>query len=172
MVFVGRSNVGKSSLINAIVETKVAQTSAQPGKTQALHFYLWKEGRKVIADLPGYGYAKASKEDRDRWGRFIEAYLKADSNLERALVLMDARHGPTDLDLEALGFLSSLHIPVTLVFTKSDALKNQSERARRLKETSEALKAVGLDPRQAYWVSVEKDPGLRQLQELVRSLKT
>src|SRR5580700_2889220 len=85
VAMVGRSNVGKSSLINALVGTRVAQVSAEPGKTRAIHFYHWKEAGRIIADLPGYGYARASKDERERWAKFVDGYFREDSNIERAL---------------------------------------------------------------------------------------
>ena len=116
-----------------------------------------------MADLPGYGYAKAGHEERDRWAQFINGYLRADAKLERAIVLLDSRHGPSELDAEAIRFMSLEAIPVTFVFTKVDQLKTQSERAARKKEASQALKALGFDPEGAFWVSVKSETGLREL---------
>jgi GTP-binding protein len=163
VAMVGRSNVGKSSLINALVATRVAQVSNQPGKTRSIHFYLWKDAKKIIADLPGYGYAKTSKEERDRWSTFIDAYFVEDQNLERALVLLDSRHGPTDLDADAIRFLSSQAVPLTFVMTKADQLKTQSERAKRKKEVAQAIKALGFDPEGIFWVSAQSKDGLKEL---------
>jgi GTP-binding protein len=161
---VGRSNVGKSSLINALLGGKLARVSNEPGKTRQIHFYLWKDAGKIMADLPGYGYAKAGHEERNRWGEFINGYLRADTNLDRAIVLLDSRHGPSELDAEAIRFMSLEAIPVTFVFTKVDQLKTQSERAARKKEASAALKALGFDPEGAFWVSVKSQIGLRELE--------
>ncbi len=163
IAMVGRSNVGKSSLINALLKCKVAQVSNQPGKTRSIHFYLWVDGKKVIADLPGYGYARTAQTERDRWAEFINAYLRADENLQTALVLLDARHGPTELDKGAIRFLSFEGIPVTFIFTKSDQLKTQSERAKRKREASEALRELGFDPERAHWVSSRSGDGLLKL---------
>lgn len=160
---VGRSNVGKSSLINAIMGGRLARVSAEPGKTRAIHLYLWKDARKIIADLPGYGFAKVSKSERDRWAKFIHAYLRADEALERAVVLLDARHGPTDNDIEAIRFLAGESVPITFVFTKFDALKTQSDRARRRKEAGQALSDLGYDPKLAHWVSAKDGTGLKGL---------
>lgn len=160
---VGRSNVGKSSLINYLVGTRVAQISNQPGKTRSIHFYLWKEIRKIVADLPGYGYARAAKTERERWSKFIAGYFDQDPNLEQVVLLLDSRHGPTELDEEAMRFLSSVGIPVTLVFTKTDQLKTQSIRAQRKREAAAAVEALGYDPKVAHWVSVKTGDGMKAL---------
>ncbi len=169
VAFVGRSNVGKSSLINALLGTRLAQVSAEPGKTRKLHLYLWKEAAKIFVDLPGYGFAKTSKDDRDDWGRLIQAYLKVDDGLLGVFCLWDSRIGPTDKDLEAWKFFQDEGIPARIVFTKCDQMKNQSERARRKKEATVALSALGIEPDEVYWVSArDQDPGFRALSKWVR----
>jgi GTP-binding protein len=169
VAMVGRSNVGKSSLINAITKSRVAQTSSTPGKTRLIHCYHWAEEKKILVDLPGYGFARAGAEEKQKWSDLITAYLRADEGLQRAVVLLDARNGPSELDAEALRFLAAEQVPVTVVFTKSDGLKNQSERARRLRDTSEALRSLGYDPSLAIWVSAHDRKGLN---ELIRELRS
>jgi GTP-binding protein len=171
IAMVGRSNVGKSSLINALVGGTLARVSKEPGKTRCIHFYLWKEPKLMIADLPGYGYAKASHEERDRWAEFINAYMRRDENLQRAVVLLDGRHGPTDLDRSAIQFLSSEGIPVTFVMTKLDQLKTQSERAARKKEVAAVMKEMGFGPEHVFWVSAKTKDGLKSLTEELSQLK-
>ena len=169
---VGRSNVGKSSLINALLGGLHAQVSKQPGKTRCIHFYLWKEPRLIVADLPGYGFAKASHAERDRWAEFIDAYFQADPLLIRAVVLLDARHGPTSLDEQAIQFLKSEGIPVTFVMTKADQLKTQSERAARKKEVAQKIQKQGFSSDFIFWVSVRTKDGLKELTECLREHKT
>jgi GTP-binding protein len=167
IAMVGRSNVGKSSVINLLLAAKLAQTSNQPGKTRAMHFYLWKKASKIIVDLPGYGYAKAAKTERNRWEEFIRMYFEEDSNLERAVVLLDARHGPTDTDVNAIKFLSSRGIPVTFIFSKADTLKTQSLRASRQKEATQALKDLGVPTDSVVWCSSVTGLGLRELTQIL-----
>jgi GTP-binding protein len=164
VAFVGRSNVGKSSLINALVGGKNARVSGEPGKTRNVYFYLWSTAKKIVADLPGYGYAKQSKEERDRWATFIQAYLERDEGLERALVLLDSRHGPSDADLEAIRFLSEdCALSMLFIMTKFDQLKTQSDRALRKRAVTELMRNLGYGPENIFWVSVKDGTGIREL---------
>jgi len=165
LIIAGRSNVGKSSLINVLLEKRLAQTSAEPGKTRSLHFYVWPKAKKVVADIPGYGFAKASQTERNRWNSLISAYLEADPHLTQVLVLLDARHGPTDSDLAAIEFLSFKGLPVTLVFTKADTLKTQSLRSTRKKETAEVIREFSkrCPIHSVFWVSARTGAGIKPL---------
>ena len=118
--FIGRSNVGKSSLINMLMnQQKLAKTSASPGKTQMInHFTVNNEF--YIVDLPGYGFAKVSQTSRRRWEQMIENYLRKRENLLHVFVLIDSRHNPQKLDIDFVNQLDKWQIPFSLVFTKSD----------------------------------------------------
>ena len=171
VAFVGRSNVGKSSLINALMEARLAQVSAEPGKTRKLHLYHWKQAGKILVDLPGYGFAKSAKTDRDSWARLIQAYLKADENILGVLLLWDSRVGPTDKDLEAWQFFQTEGIAARIAFTKCDQLKTQSERAKRKKEAEKALSELGIEPDEVFWVSArDKDLGFKKLVRWVQTV--
>ena len=118
--FIGRSNVGKSSLINMLVERKkLAKTSSTPGKTRLInHFKI--NHQWFLADLPGYGYAKVSKKDRDTFAKMIEQYATRRTNLVCFFVLVDARHKPQQLDLDFIEWLGDNNLPFVIVFTKVD----------------------------------------------------
>ena len=122
--FVGRSNVGKSSLINMLTgKKKLAKISGTPGKTQLInHFLINKEW--YIVDLPGYGYAKVSKSDRKKWKKFISQYFTQRTNMICAFVLIDARLPPQKIDIEFMGWLGKNGIPFNMVFTKIDKLSS------------------------------------------------
>lgn len=130
IAFSGRSNVGKSSLINRILNRKgLARTSATPGKTATINFYRLDAMRLV--DLPGYGYAKVSDNERRRWSELIEGYFDDDRDLRLVIQLWDMRHDPSKDDYQMLEYMLEREIPFILVLTKSDKL-NKSERAKRL----------------------------------------
>lgn len=135
--FIGRSNVGKSSLINMLVDKKdLAKTSSQPGKTQLInHFIINKEW--YLVDLPGYGYAKTSMENRKKWRKMIEDYLLKRVNLLTVFVLVDSRLEPQKIDLEFINFLGENQVPITLIFTKIDkqSAKKTEESLERFKES-------------------------------------
>lgn len=170
--FVGRSNVGKSSLINAILGEKLAYVSATPGKTRLIHMYQVPSLNRILVDLPGYGFAKVSRTEVDAWQKMLGKYLKLDRRLECLWILLDARHGPTPIDREAIVFFETLGIPIRFVMTKSDQLKNQKEKSARLKEVRAVFESVGVDPNQIPWVSVKDGAGLPQLIRLLREEKT
>ena len=137
IAFAGRSNVGKSSLINALLNRKnLARTSATPGKTATVNFYRLDTMRMV--DLPGYGYAKVSASEKKRWNTLIEGYFDADRDLRLVLQLVDMRHPPTGDDRMMIEYLTQREIPFLVVLTKADKL-NKTERKSRLKAFEEEL---------------------------------
>ncbi len=124
ILLLGRSNVGKSSFINMILNRKnIAYTSGKPGKTQTLNFYYVNEDFYIV-DAPGYGYAKVNKKVREKFGAMIEEYLTLRPNLKHVFLLVDLRHNPTSDDLMMYEFLSYYDIPMTIIATKSDKLSN------------------------------------------------
>lgn len=124
--FIGRSNVGKSSLINMLVNKKsLAKTSATPGKTRLInHFLINEESRPwYLVDLPGYGYAKIAKSEREKWEKMIDNYLENRENLYCTMVLIDARHEPQKIDVEFCVKLGEKGLPFSVIFTKADKEK-------------------------------------------------
>lgn len=124
--FLGRSNVGKSSLINMLTgRTKLAKISSTPGKTQTINHFLINE-KWFIADLPGYGYAKVSKKMREDWKKMIENFILNRKNLMTLFLLVDSRHDPIESDIEFMNFLGMKYVPFARVFTKADKIKKQA----------------------------------------------
>jgi GTP-binding protein len=122
VAFLGRSNVGKSSLINRLCSRKsLARTSGEPGKTRELNYYLINR-HFYFVDLPGYGYARVPEQVRSSWGKLIEQYLKNREQLRLVVQLIDARHDPTELDLMMVGWLDYYDIPFLVTLTKADKL--------------------------------------------------
>lgn len=166
VALMGRSNVGKSSLLNALARQKnLAHTSGTPGRTQLLNCFEFREGRTLI-DLPGYGYAKAPKATRQAWERRMRRYLVDRPGLTRALLLVDGEVGPTKLDLEMLTWLRSNEVPFEIVATKHDKVKS-SKRDRRRREFAEAC---AVDSREVLWVSVRSNVNIDRLRARVREL--
>lgn len=147
--FIGRSNVGKSSLINMLCNKKtLAKTSSAPGKTQLInHFDVFSNDKRkwYLVDLPGYGYAKVSQTDRRRWEQMIENYIRKRENLVCLFVLVDSRHEPQKVDYEFLNDLGKWEVPFVIVFTKADKNKPGAT-ARNVK--------VFLDGMKQYWEEI------------------
>ena len=145
--FIGRSNVGKSSLINMLCNNdKLAKTSNSPGKTQMInHFEMITGAEKAkdvkwfLVDLPGYGFAKISQRSRRRWEQMIENYLRKRENLQQVFVLIDSRHSPQKIDIEFLSQLRTWDVPFTLVFTKSDK-ETQAKVSKNVKSFLEEMR--------------------------------
>jgi GTP-binding protein len=160
---VGRSNVGKSSLINALGGSdKLALTSKTPGRTRLLNqFTVGDTG--TLVDCPGYGYAKASATMRHSWQRMVEQYLLEREQLVQILALVDGEIGPTKLDVQLLEWLASYERPFTVVATKHDKVKS-SQRDKRKRELAAAC---GLEPSEVIWVSAHKGVGVDRLRGLI-----
>ena len=143
-LLVGRSNVGKSSFINTLIERKnFARTSAKPGKTQTLNFYLVNKSFYLV-DVPGYGYAVAGKDKRQKFGMMIEEYLKTRENLKEVFMLIDYRHKPTNDDVLMFDYLKYYNLNVTLVATKYDKV-SKNARIKQDKLIKDTLKLTEND---------------------------
>jgi GTP-binding protein len=166
VAFAGRSNVGKSSLLNALVRRKkAARVSNTPGRTREINFFD-VNGAFVLADLPGYGYARVSKEARATWRPLIEGYLTGSPALRGIVLLLDVRRAPTDDDLHMLDFLAKTQLPTIVVATKVDKLR-AAERVERIKAL--ALEA-GIDGDQLIPFSAVTGVGRDELAEAVAAL--
>src|SRR5947209_718611 len=137
--FIGRSNVGKSSLINMLTnQSKLAKTSNTPGKTQLINHFLINNSFYIV-DLPGYGFAKVSQKTRSAWEKMIEGYLKERLSLVTVFVLIDSRHEPQNIDLEFLRKLGEWGVPFNIIFTKADKT-SQREASKHARQFIEAMK--------------------------------
>lgn len=171
VAFSGRSNVGKSSLINRLLgrtRTAIARVSATPGKTQEINFYRVRSdlGDFFLVDLPGYGFARAPEAVRQKWEGYINSYLRRREDLVGVVQLIDMRTGPTPDDLRSVDFLAELGIPVLFAFTKSDKLTA----TKRKEALAEAVKTLQIEPDQAIAFSSLKGDGRDELLETLGAL--
>lgn len=140
----GRSNVGKSSFINKMIQRRsLARTSSKPGKTQTLNFYKINDAFYFV-DVPGYGYAKVSKQEQNKWGNMMEDYFESRESLHAVMLITDIRHLPTQDDIQMYEYLKYFHLPVIIVATKLDKVP-KSKRTRFLKRTIETISPVSHD---------------------------
>jgi GTP-binding protein len=168
VAFVGRSNVGKSSLINALAHHRqLAQVSNTPGRTRLLNLFSLPNGRTLM-DLPGYGYAKVNKAAKDEWGPMIEAYLLEREELRMVAVLVDGAIGPTKLDVQMLDWLRFHEVPHTVVATKHDQVRPAQLGRRR----AEVAAGCQLELGDVVWVSASKGTNIENLRGLVLSWLT
>ena len=163
MAFAGRSNVGKSSLINALTGRKaLARVSQTPGRTREINFFDLG-GKLMLVDLPGYGYAKASKELAAEWQNMIFAYLRGRASLKRVMLLIDARRGVMDVDEAVMDLLDKSAVSYVVVLTKTDSMKEADLALVRAKVEAEAKKHTAAYPA-LFATSAHKAAGLEQLQ--------
>ena len=171
--FIGRGNVGKSSLINMLTnQVKLAKTSATPGKTQLInHFEIVSSDKQKwkIVDLPGYGYAKVSQKARNNWGNMIESYIRKRENLVCLFVLIDSRHSPQAIDLEFISQLGEWQIPFVLVFTKKDKNKPGAT-IRHTQEFLTALAENWEEPPPYYLTSATTRAGRKEILDYIGQL--
>ncbi len=165
IVFSGKSNVGKSSLINKLLNRKsMAKVSATPGKTATINFFRLKDVR--FADLPGYGYAKVSKSEKDRWAELVEGYFAQERNISLIVQICDIRHSPTADDMEMIDFLYHTGYNFIIALTKLDKLK-RSQRQARIDALSEELaeyEGIGLYP-----CSSQNGEGIENIRKAIES---
>lgn len=165
VAFVGRSNSGKSTMINALCRKDLARTSNTPGRTRTINVYEAAPQRRIV-DLPGYGFATGPASSREGWGAMIEGYLKGSKTLVAIFVLVDAKLGPTKLDLEMLNWLQAGSLPWRVIATKTDQVKSSRALVRR----REVAQAVGLMPEAMAWVSSQEGTGISELRNEVAKL--
>ena len=166
IAFMGRSNVGKSSLLNSLLNVKgLARTSSTPGRTQALNFFDIN-GEMFFVDLPGYGYAKVSKAERAHWGKLIEKYLAQRETLVLCILIVDARHEPSPLDLQMKSWLEHFGLSFLVVTTKIDKLSANERRA----SLTRAQKVLATDNIIPY--SAVTREGVKQLWDEIRASLT
>ncbi len=168
--FIGRSNVGKSSLINMLTRRKgLAKTSQKPGKTLLINHFRINDGKFYIVDLPGYGFAQRGKDQRDEFRRIIEQYILNRSQMTMLFVLIDIRHAPQKIDLEFLNWLGENGVPFAIVFTKADKLgpnagkKKVEEYKKVLLESWEELPPI-------FITSSEKSTGRDEILDYIESI--
>ena len=163
IVFSGKSNVGKSSLINKFFNRKnLARVSGVPGKTTTINFFLVDGVR--MADLPGYGYAKRADNERRRWGELMEAYFSSERNIKLVVQLLDMRHEPTEDDKTMLGFLHEAGYPFVCVLTKSDKLNKTEKEKRRQAFAENEFLAPAVKVIEA---SAQNGEGMAELKEII-----
>ena len=163
IAMVGKSNVGKSSLINSMTgNSKLARTSAEPGKTRLVNLYLIN-GAFFLVDLPGYGFARAPKQEKQKWADMIEGYLKGSQHLKRVFQLVDLRHEPTQDDQLMVEYLRHFDIPFTVVATKADKLS----RAQQGRSIPAICRALAVQPWEVIVYSSKDGTGREKLLQLI-----
>ena len=168
VILCGRSNVGKSSFINSLFNRKsLAKISSSPGKTRSINFYDVDETFYLV-DLPGYGYAKISKSEREKWGKLVSGYILEGKNIALALHFIDSRHKPTQLDVMLNEMLKTTSIPYFFVLTKTDKLK-QSEFSQSAKKLSEVFSEAIINEN-IVLSSTTKGRGQKEIKKIFRNM--
>ncbi|HYW36065.1 MAG TPA: ribosome biogenesis GTP-binding protein YihA/YsxC [Balneolaceae bacterium] len=163
--FAGRSNVGKSSLINAVVnQGGLARSSNTPGKTRQMNYYLIDD-RCYFVDLPGFGYAKVSKKERNRWGRDIHTYLEQRETIRLVLHLVDIRHEPTDLDEDFFYWLAANRMPFAVILNKADKL-NKNKQQQSQARVKRLLDEMNIEV-PVIISSAEEKTGMKEIRSLI-----
>lgn len=166
IAMVGKSNVGKSSMINKLTNNgKLARTSAEPGKTRLINLFSLND-EIVLVDLPGYGFARVSRGEKQRWAGMIEGYLAQSKNLKRVLMLVDMRHQPTNDDIDMVNYLRHYGIPFTVAATKADKLS----RAEKSRSIPVICRTLAVQPWEIIPFSSEDGTGRDKLLELLDTL--
>jgi GTP-binding protein len=166
VAFAGRSNVGKSSLLNSLVRRKsFARVSRTPGRTREINFFRINNGF-VFVDLPGYGYARVSKEKKAEWRPMIESYLRRTTQLRGIVLLLDIRREPSDDDRAMLDFLAEVEVPTIVALTKTDKVSKVAAQAR----ATEISRALALEPEQVIPFSAHTGEGRVELLEAITAL--
>ena len=159
VAFVGRSNVGKSSVINAVCKTKnLARTSKTPGRTRAINIFTPAKGRWIV-DLPGYGFARVTEEEKKVWQKMIETYITSRKTLKMIYILIDSFVGPTELDFVMMDWVRKLNIPFKIVSNKTDKVSNLN--LEKLKDT--ICEMCEVEREDIYCVSAKKQTGFGKL---------
>ena len=165
IAFIGRSNVGKSSLINAITNSKIAIVSKTPGRTKQLNFFQIKD-KLTIVDMPGYGYAKASRNEVENWNNLIFNYLLSRRNLERVFLLIDSRHGLKENDEEMMNILDSRGILYQIILTKIDEIK-PTELQVKVENMNDTFKKHPALFNEVLFASSKENLGISQIRETI-----
>lgn len=168
IAFAGRSNVGKSSLINALLGRKIAFVSHTPGRTQQLNFFDIG-GHFWLVDMPGYGYAKVSKDLKKNWNETLQSYLRGRPNLRVVFLLIDSRHGLKDNDLEMMEMLDKSAVPYRILLTKTDEPKPKELEATKAQVEQKLIKHPAAFP-EVLCVSSWKKQGIEDIQNLIYGL--
>ena len=163
----GKSNVGKSSFINMLANiNRLAKTSSTPGRPRLLYYFDINNGELTLVDLPGYGFAKVSDNEKEKWSELIEGYFAKSQNLINVFVLVDIRHEPTVLDRQMIAYLHHYNIPFTLIATKGDKLS----RAQIQKQKSIIATTFALTPSNIYVTSALNKSGVAEILDRIQNL--